>query len=51
LGGIDANKGAHFNGTRPLLALNVIHGAAKVWSPSDQQQANCAVGLNRLRSV
>jgi hypothetical protein len=34
-----------------LLALNVIHGAAKVWSPSDQQRTNCAVGLDWLRSV
>jgi hypothetical protein len=34
-----------------LLALNVIHGAAKVWSLSDQQRTNCAVGLEWLRSV
>jgi len=33
------------------LALNVIHGAAKVWSLSDQQRTNCAVGLDRLRSA
>jgi len=32
-------------------ALNVIHGAAKVWSLSDQQRTNCAVGLDWLRSV
>jgi hypothetical protein len=35
----------------PLMALNVIHGAAKVWSLSDQQRTNCAVGLDWLRSV
>ncbi|MGD0421786.1 MAG: hypothetical protein ABSA68_19770, partial [Xanthobacteraceae bacterium] len=29
----------------------VIHGAAKVWSLSDQQRTNCAVGLDWLRSV
>ena len=34
-----------------LLALNVIHGAAKVWSLSDQQRTNCALGLDGLRSV
>jgi hypothetical protein len=33
------------------LALNVIHGAAKVWSLSDQQRTNCAVWFNWLRSV
>jgi hypothetical protein len=34
-----------------FLALNVIHGAAKVWSLSDQQRTNCAVGLDQFRSV
>ena len=34
-----------------LLAHNVIHGAAKGWSLSDQQRTNCAVGLDQLRSV
>ena len=34
---------------RSRMALNVIHGAAKVWSLSDQQRTNCAVGLDRLR--
>jgi hypothetical protein len=38
-------------GRRPYMALNVIHGAAKVWSLSDQQRTNCAVGLDWLRSV
>jgi hypothetical protein len=33
-----------------LLALNVIHAAAKVSSQSDQQRTNCAVGLHWLRS-
>ena len=33
------------------MAHNVIHGAAKGWSLSDQQRANCAVGLDQLRSV
>jgi len=28
------------------MALNVIHGAAKVWSLLDQQRTNCAVGLD-----
>ena len=27
------------------MALNVIHGVAKVWSLSDQQRTTCAVGL------
>jgi hypothetical protein len=31
------------------VALNVIHGVAKVWSLSDQQRTNCAVGLDWLR--
>ena len=36
---------------RPLvLALNVIQGAAKVWSLSEQQRTHCAFGLDRLRS-
>jgi hypothetical protein len=34
-----------------LLALNVIHGAAKVLSLSDQHRTNCALGLDWLRSV
>jgi hypothetical protein len=34
-----------------FLALNVIHGAAKVWSLSGHQRTNYAVGLDRLRSV
>ena len=33
------------------MALNVIHGAAKVSSLSDQQRTNCAVGLDWLGSV
>ena len=35
----------------PLLALNVVLGASKVWSLSDQQRTNCAVGFYWLRSV
>jgi hypothetical protein len=33
------------------MALNVIHGAKKAWSLSDQQRTNCAVGLDWLGSV
>jgi hypothetical protein len=34
-----------------FLALNVIHGAAKGWSLSDQQRTNGAVVLDQLSSV
>jgi hypothetical protein len=37
--------------SHPHMALNVIHGAAKVWSLSDQWRTNCAVGYDRLCSV
>jgi hypothetical protein len=33
------------------MALNVIRGAAKGWSLSDQQRTNCALGHDRLCSV
>ena len=33
------------------MALNVIHGAARLWSLTDQQRTNCAVGLDWVGSV
>jgi hypothetical protein len=33
------------------LALDVVHGAAKVWSLSDEQRTTCPVGLDWLRRV